>query len=250
MVSFTAVIPARLKSTRLPDKPLADIHGKPMVVRVAERASRSGATRVVVATDHADIVAACEAHGVEALLTRVDHPSGTDRIAEITEKLELSDGAIVVNVQGDEPMIDPGLIKSVAALLADTPDAAISTASHTITDIDEYRNPNVVKVVVNHADLALYFSRAPIPFVRDGAENGFAAGFLAQRHIGIYAYRAAFLKRYSTLGVAPAERAEALEQLRAMHYGFGIVVRRWEGQVAPGVDTPEDLARVRALWTA
>jgi 3-deoxy-manno-octulosonate cytidylyltransferase (CMP-KDO synthetase) len=243
---FIAVIPARLKSTRLPDKPLADIHGKPMVVRVAERAAKSGAGRVVVATDHADIMAACAAHQVESVLTRVDHVSGTDRLAELADQLQLSDSALLVNVQGDEPLIAPELIHSVASLLHATPSAAIATAAHGISTRAEFENPNVVKVVMNHADIALYFSRAPIPFVRDGLSGGFTAW----RHIGIYGYRAAFLKRYATLGMAPAERAEALEQLRAMHYGFQIVVRRWEGPVAPGVDTPEDLARVREMWVA
>ena len=250
MVDFIAVIPARFASTRLPGKPLADIAGAPMVVRVAGQAARSGASAVWVATDHADVKAACEAHGVKVLMTRGDHTNGTDRLAEVVAQLQLADEAIVVNVQGDEPLIAPELIRAVAATLAEKTQAAIATAAHAIGDAGEFFNPNVVKVVCDTDGCAQYFSRAPIPYARDA----FAAGldhlpdnFIARRHIGIYAYRAAFLKRYAELLPAPSEQFEALEQLRAMHYGFRIAVHDWRGELAPGVDTPEDLTRVRAL---
>ena len=166
--SFTVLVPARLASTRLPNKPLADIHGLPMVVRVAQRAALSNASQVVVAADSQEIVSACEAHGIRALLTRMDHPSGSDRLAEASALLELTDDDVVVNVQGDEPLIDPDLINQVATLLSQRPTASMSTAAHTIDQVAEFTNPNVVKVVVDQAQLALYFSRAPIPWWRDG----------------------------------------------------------------------------------
>lgn len=249
--AFTVLIPARLASTRLPNKPLADIAGKPMVVRVAERARQSGAARVVVAADSASIVQACEAHGVQALLTRDDHPSGSDRLAEACALLALGDEDIVVNVQGDEPLIDPGLVDAVADLLARHPDAAMSTAAHPIADEAEFRNPNVVKVVTDSRGLALYFSRAPIPWWRDGAAGGQAAlPFAPQplRHVGLYGYRVGFLRRYPQLPPAPLETCESLEQLRALWHGHRIAVHVTPHGPGPGVDTPEDLARVRALF--
>ena len=251
-MEFIAVIPARFASTRLPGKPLADIAGKPMVVRVADQAKKSGAQRVVIATDHVEVKAAAEQHGHFALLTRADHAQGTDRIAEVVTQLALADDAIVVNVQGDEPLIDPQLIARVAETLASKPDAAMATAAHVITDADEFFSPNVVKVVCNVAGFAHYFSRAPIPYARDAfaqSKNTLPSSFPALRHIGIYAYRASFLKRYAVLAPAPTEQIEALEQLRAMYHGFAIAVHIWDGALAPGVDTPEDLARVRGLFS-
>jgi 3-deoxy-manno-octulosonate cytidylyltransferase (CMP-KDO synthetase) len=247
-VSFTVLVPARLASTRLPRKPLADIHGAPMVVRVAQRASRSHAARVVVAADDDSIVAACRVHGVHALRTRVDHPSGSDRLAEACEQLALDGDDVVVNVQGDEPLIDPALIDAAAALLVARPDCVMATAAHHIDDIAEFVNPNVVKVVVDAGDRALYFSRAPIPYWRDGA------GAMPQpaplRHIGLYAYRAGFLRRFPALQSAPIERIESLEQLRVLWHGERIAVHRAASRPGPGVDTPADLERVRALWGA
>ena len=251
-MGFTVLIPARLASTRLPDKPLADIAGRPMVVRVAERARASAAQRVVVAADDARIVQACQAHGVEALLTRTDHVSGSDRLAEACELLNLADDAVVVNVQGDEPLIDPALIDSVAAVLEARAEASMSTAAHPIASLEEFTNPNVVKAVLDAQGFALYFSRAPIPWWRDG----FAAGSKALpepaplRHVGIYGYRAGFLRQFPRLAPAPMEQTEALEQLRAMWHGHRIVVHVSAGAPGIGVDTPEDLARVRALWPA
>ena len=257
MSAFICVIPARLRSTRLPDKPLADIGGKPMIVRVAERAKASAAKAVYVATDHSTVEAACRRYQIDVLMTREDHVSGTDRLAEVAHQLELDDDAVVVNVQGDEPLIDPQLIDAVARCLDDAPTAAIATAAHRIHTSADFFNPNVVKVVCDAAGIAQYFSRAPIPFPRDaavelatadGGDVPLPARSGAMRHIGIYAYRAGFLKRYAELVPAPAEQAEALEQLRAMHHGFRIAVLDWRGAVAPGVDTLEDLQRVRALW--
>jgi 3-deoxy-manno-octulosonate cytidylyltransferase (CMP-KDO synthetase) len=247
---FIVVIPARFASTRLPGKPLADIGGKPMVVRVAERAALSGAKNIWVATDHTDVMAACSAHGVPALLTRADHAQGTDRIAEVVAQLQLADDAIVVNVQGDEPLIAPELIRAVAETLAAKSNAAIATASHPIMDAKEFFNPNVVKVTTDIDGYAHYFSRAPIPYARDAFaldQTKLPKNFIAQRHIGIYAYRAAFLKRYAALAPAPTEQCEALEQLRAMYHGYRIAVLPWVEALAPGVDTPEDLARVRKI---
>ena len=255
---FTVLIPARFASTRLPGKPLADIAGKPMVVRVAENPRDSGAARVVVATDDARIADAARAHGVDACLTRSDHPTGTDRLAEAAIALGLDDDAIVVNVQGDEPLLAPALVARMAALLASRPDAAIATACHPIHDAAEAFNPNVVTVVLDRAGFALYFSRATIPWARDAFATFRAGGQLDRlpeglpiyRHYGLYAYRAGFLRRFPTLAPAPIERFEALEQLRALWHGERIVVEVTEGTPAPGVDTPEDLERVRALYLA
>lgn len=249
-MAFTVLIPARLASTRLPDKPLADIAGLPMVVRVAQQARKSAAARVVVAADSPSIVAACELHGVEAVLTRTDHVSGSDRLAQACELLGLSGQDAVVNVQGDEPLIAPGLIDSVAALLDARPEASMSTAAHAIDSIQEFTNPNVVKVVLDAQGLALYFSRAPIPWWRDGFASGIDAlpDPRPLRHVGIYGYRAGFLRQFPQLAQAPLEVTEALEQLRALWHGHRIAVHVTGTAPGIGVDTPEDLERVRALW--
>ena len=249
-MGYTVLIPARLASTRLPDKPLADIAGKPMVVRVAERARQSKAVRVVVAADSVSIVLACERHGIEAVLTRDDHPSGSDRLAQASRVLGLAADDVVVNVQGDEPLIPPTLIDAVAALLGECPDASMSTAAHAIDNVAEFVNPNVVKVVLDAAGRALYFSRAPIPWWRDG----FAAGIsqlpapAPLRHIGIYGYRVAFLQQFPSLPPAPVENCEALEQLRALWHGHHIAVHVTDETPGPGVDTQADLDRVRTLF--
>ncbi len=250
-MSFTVLIPARYASTRLPGKPLADIAGKPMVVRVAERAQRAGADRVVVATDDARIRAAVEAHGIGACLTRADHPTGTDRLAEAASLLGLADDAIVVNVQGDEPLLSPSLIRSVAEKIKAHSDAAIATACHPIADPGEAFNPNVVKVVLDAKGYALYFSRATIPWARDAfaaTRETLPAGLPLYRHYGLYAYRGSFLRAFPALAPAPIERFEALEQLRALWHGSRIIVEITGGTPAPGVDTEEDLARVRAIY--
>lgn len=241
---FLVVIPARLGSTRLPRKPLADIGGKPMVVRVAERAKLSLAHSVVVATDSPEIQAACVKHHIECLLTSADHPTGTDRIAEVAQLLKLPGNTLVVNVQGDEPLIPPELINQVASTLAEHEECAISTVAVPIADATEINNPNVVKVVLNRSGEALYFSRAPIPFVRDPHNNLQMAHL---RHLGIYAYRAEFLQAYTRLQPAPPEQAEALEQLRALWNGYRIAVHTASEAPPAGVDTPEDLERVRTL---
>ena len=249
-MSFTVLIPARLASTRLPNKPLADIGGKPMVVRVAERAAQSGAAQVVVAADAPAILAACAAHGVQAIATRADHASGSDRLAEACALLGLDGDAVVVIVQGDEPLIEPALIHAVADLLQNKPLAHMGTAAHAIKTVEEFTNPNVVKVITDAQGLALAFSRAPLPWWRDG----FAAGITALptapaplRHIGIYSYRAGFLRAFARLAPAPIEQCEALEQLRALWHGHRIAVHVTPHAPGPGVDTPEDLARVRRL---
>ncbi|PKO84216.1 MAG: 3-deoxy-manno-octulosonate cytidylyltransferase [Betaproteobacteria bacterium HGW-Betaproteobacteria-11] len=248
---FRVVIPARWASTRLPGKPLADIGGKPMVVRVAEAAAASGAREVLIAADDQRIIDAATTHGRQALLTRNDHLSGTDRLAEVVDRQGWMDETIVVNVQGDEPLIDPALIAQVAAALAQDRAAAIATAAHPLTAIAEFLDPNVVKVVVDEHGRALYFSRAPIPWPRDAFAMGsklLPDGFMARRHIGLYAYRAGFLRHYGGLASPPAEQWEALEQLRALGHGYVIHVIDCQGRPQGGVDTPEDLARVRRLF--
>ena len=247
---YTVLIPARMGSSRLPDKPLADIGGLPLVVRVAQRALAANAQQVVVAADDARIVQACSEFGIRAVLTRQDHASGSDRLAEACDLLGLADDAVVVNVQGDEPLIEPSLIDAVAQGLAQHPSAPMSTAAHPITDVAEFANPNVVKVVTNAAGLALYFSRAPIAWWRDGYAHGITtlAQPLPLRHIGIYGYRAGFLRLFPTLPQAPIEVTESLEQLRALWHGHAIVVHVTDQAPGAGVDTPEDLARVRALF--
>ncbi len=249
-MSYTVLIPARLASTRLPDKPLADIAGVPMVVRVAQRAALSQAARVVVAADDERITAACAAHGVQALLTRPDHASGSDRLAEAATLLGLPDDERVLNVQGDEPLIEPTLIDDVAALLAARTDCVMSTAAHPLASDDELDNPNVVKVVLDAAGRALYFSRAPIPWWRDGRARGqrLPQSPEALRHIGLYGYRAGFLRRFPTLPPAPLEQVEALEQLRVLWHGERIAVHVTPSDPGPGVDTPADLERVRRLF--
>jgi 3-deoxy-manno-octulosonate cytidylyltransferase (CMP-KDO synthetase) len=251
-VNFTVLIPARLASTRLPRKPLADIEGLPMVVRVAKRAALSAAARVVVAADHVDIVSACESHGVKALLTRTDHATGSDRLAEACGLLGLDDGHIVVNVQGDEPLIDPKLIDACATLLSHDNACVMSTAAHAISDPAEFANPNVVKLVADAHGRALYFSRAPIPWWRDGQAQGTTtlATPLPLRHVGLYAYQVGFLKRFPGLAASPLETIESLEQLRVLWHGERIAVHVSESRPGPGVDTPEDLERVRALVRA
>ena len=249
---FTVLIPARLASTRLPDKPLADIGGKPMIVRVAERAEASGAAQVVVAADAPAILAACAAHGVRAVPTRADHPSGSDRLAEACAILGLDGDDLVINVQGDEPLIEPALIDAVAALLPKQPQASMGTAAHAIKSVAEFTDPNVVKVITDAQGLALAFSRAPLPWWRDGFAGGIRtlpAQPAPLRHIGIYSYRAAFLRAFPRLPPAPLEQCEALEQLRALWHGHRIAVHLTEHAPGPGVDTPQDLARVRALWS-
>jgi 3-deoxy-manno-octulosonate cytidylyltransferase (CMP-KDO synthetase) len=252
-VKFRVVIPARYGSTRLPGKPLADIAGKPMVVRVADSARRAGPDGIWIATDDARVVEAASAHGYEALMTRPDHASGTDRIGEVAWRLGWRDDEIVVNVQGDEPLIDPELIKGVAAALAADPGAALATAAHACAAAAAFFNPNVVKVVTDAAGRALYFSRAPLPWHRDGfaaSRDALPPGFAPRRHIGIYAYRVSFLNDFTRLAPAPIEQWEALEQLRALWHGFRIAVIDSAQPPAPGVDTAEDLAYMRDRFAA
>lgn len=251
-MSFTVLIPARLASTRLPDKPLADIAGIPMVVRVAQRALLSGAARVVVATDSPRIAETCAAFQITSVMTHADHPSGSDRLAEACNLLQLGDDELVVNVQGDEPLIDPTLINAVADLLAERPDCAMSTAAHEVDSITELHNPNVVKVVLDARNTALYFSRSPIPAARDaGGKAWWGEGSTLPpplRHVGIYAYRVGFLRQFPKLPQAPLEQLEALEQLRALWHGHRIAVHITADAPGAGVDTAEDLERVRRLF--
>jgi 3-deoxy-manno-octulosonate cytidylyltransferase (CMP-KDO synthetase) len=241
---FFVVIPARLGSTRLPRKPLADIGGKPMVIRVAERAQQSNAQNVIVATDSTEIQAACDKYRIECLLTSEDHPTGTDRIAEVAQLLKLPEDTLIVNVQGDEPLIPPELINQVAQTLANNTACAISTVAVPIADTTEINNPNVVKIVLNRSNEALYFSRSTIPFVRDPDSK---QAITHLRHLGIYAYRANFLRAYTRLEPAPPEQAEALEQLRALWNGYRIAVHTAKEAPPAGVDTAEDLERVRRI---
>ena len=253
-MNFTVLIPARLASARLPNKPLADICGAPMVVRVAQCALKSRAGRVVVAADSPEIIEKCGAFGIAAVLTRPDHASGSDRLAEACKLLGLANDEVVVNVQGDEPLIDPALIDAVAGQIAERPDCAMSTAAHAIDDLADFMNPNVVKVVLDARRTALYFSRSPIPAARDSAGIAWwhAAGALPGplRHIGIYGYRVSFLQLFPTLPPSPLEQLESLEQLRALWHGYPIAVHVTDQAPGPGVDTPEDLARARALFSS
>ena len=246
---FYVVIPARYASTRLPGKPLLDIAGKPMVVWVVERANQSGAKQVVVATDDARILQAVNDCGYQAVLTRTDHASGTDRIAEVVAQQGWPDDAIVVNVQGDEPFIDAALIVEVAAALSKNKDAVMSTACHAIHNKADFINPNIVKVVLDAQGNALYFSRAPIPYPRDSfaTDSAFPDDIPAYRHVGIYAYRASFLKKYASIPQAKIEQFECLEQLRVLYQGYKIAVTISANVPATGVDTEEDLERVRNL---
>ncbi|MEO8442196.1 MAG: 3-deoxy-manno-octulosonate cytidylyltransferase [Betaproteobacteria bacterium] len=250
MTAFCVVIPARHASTRLPGKMLADIAGRPMVVHVAERARASGAAEVIVATDHADIAAAVTQHGYTAVMTRADHASGTDRIAEVAAQRGYAADAIVVNVQGDEPLIEPALISAAAQQLANHTDAAIATLCCPIANAAEFTNPNVVKVVLDKHGYALYFSRATIPYARDAFARGDSTlprDLPAYRHIGLYAYRTAFLASFARLAPAPLERFEALEQLRALWHGHRITAAITPAAPHAGVDTAEDLTRVRTF---
>lgn len=251
MEPFYAVIPARHASTRLPGKPLADIAGKPMVVRVLERARESGAAGVWAATDHEGVRAAVEAAGYPAVMTSPECASGTDRLAEVATRLGWPDDAVVVNVQGDEPLIDPALIRATARALFEHPGASMATVSHPIHDSADVFNPNVVKVVTDREGYALYFSRAPIPWARDAwsaGGTGLPADLPLSRHIGLYAYRVGFLKAYPGLERPAIERFESLEQLRALWHGHRLIVVETEAAIPPGVDTPEDLEQVRRLF--
>jgi 3-deoxy-manno-octulosonate cytidylyltransferase (CMP-KDO synthetase) len=251
-MSYTIVIPARFASTRFPGKPLIDLFGKPMVVRVAERAQLASAGRVIVATDDSRIASACALAGVAHVMTRDDHATGTDRLSEVVQQLGLDDDAIVVNVQGDEPLIPAAVIDQVAALLAANPAAAMATLCHPIHDVSDALNPNVVKCVISDAGEALYFSRAPIPYPRDAwsvARTELPAMLPMYRHIGLYAYRAAFLRRFPQLSVPALERFEALEQLRALAHGYRIAVAVVDEPLPPGIDTPEDYERLLARYS-
>lgn len=249
---FRVVIPARYASSRLPGKPLADIGGRPMVLRVLERALQAGAESVVVATDDARVQQAVEAAGYQALMTSPRHQSGTERLVEVAETLGWPDDTLVVNVQGDEPLIDPALIREAARQLVLHDDAVMATLAHPIHDHADFVNPNVVKVVSDEAGYALYFSRAPIPWPRDAfaAQQAMPHELGALRHIGLYAYRAGFLRTYASLASSPLERFEMLEQLRVLWHGHRISLGITPIAPAPGVDTPEDLARVRDLFAA
>ena len=251
-MNFKVVIPSRYASTRLPGKPLLDLGGKPMVVRVAERAARSGADEVWVATDHPEVQAVAERHGLSVALTRSDHQSGTDRLAEVLEQRAWDDETIIVNVQGDEPLIAPELIAQTARQLASS-GADIATVAHSIDNAADFFNPSIVKVVCRADGDALYFSRAPIPYARDhfageAGKMSLPCAFPAFRHIGLYAYRARFLRAYTRLPLSSVEGFEALEQLRALWHGFRISVLISDHLPMPGVDTPEDALRVRAIY--
>jgi len=252
MLAFNVVIPARFNSTRLPGKPMLLIGGKPMVVRVAEQAAQSGAQQIWVATDHQPILSAMLEQGYKACMTKADHPSGTDRLAEVVSLQNWDDETIVVNVQGDEPLIPPALIRAVAQHLYDHPECAIATACHPIHDEESMRNPNVVKAVLDKDGNALYFSRAPIPYPRDAfAQNlPLPNNMTVLRHIGIYAYRARFLRAYGKLAPASIEQIESLEQLRALWHGYKIGVTVTRDAPPSGVDTEADLFLAREIFSA
>ncbi len=253
-MTFVVFIPARLQSSRLPNKPLADIHGVPMVVRVARQAMKSRATSTMVATDSQKILDVCATFNVSAMLTREGHPSGSDRLAEACDVLKLSDDQIVVNVQGDEPLVDPELINAVADTLQNQSDCSMSSAAHAIEDVEDFLDPNVVKVVCNARHQALYFSRASIPASRDSGHTAWwksiAPGAGPLRHIGIYAYRVKFLREFPTLSSSPAESAECLEQLRALWHGHRVAIHMTQTIPGPSVDTLADLNKVRLLLSA
>ena len=252
MVGFHVVIPARHSSTRLPGKPLLHIAGKPMVVRVAEQAAKSDAQQIWIATDHHAIANVVHEHGFKACMTKEAHASGTDRIAEVVESQGWPDDAIVVNVQGDEPLIPPSLINAVARHLHDHSECAMATACHAIHSETDFRNPNIVKTVLDKNSNALYFSRAPIPYPRDAfaAGTGLPCGLSALRHIGIYAYRAGFLHAYGKLAPAIIEQHESLEQLRVLYHGYKIGVFIADDAPPGGVDTEEDLQAISKTFAA
>lgn len=243
-VPFIAVIPARYQSSRLPGKPLLDIAGKPMVLHVVDRARQSGAVQVCVATDDTRISEVCKAAGVMVCMTDPAHPSGTDRIAEVARQLGLAADTIVVNVQGDEPLIPPAVIDQVARNMAQRPGVGICTLYAPIHDEAEFRNPNAVKLVTDHSGRVLYFSRACIPWPRDGHPEGTAWG---KRHIGLYAYRVQVLQDFVGWPVSELEQLEKLEQLRAMSQGITLHAEQCCEPIPAGVDTPEDLAHMRTL---
>ena len=254
-MSFTVVIPARYASSRLPGKPLADINGAPMIRHVYDQACRSSASRVLVATDDERIVAACESFGAEVVMTSPDHVSGTDRLQEVVTRLGLADDARVVNVQGDEPLIPPALIDQVAVALDNFPEAAISTLCERIIRPEDLFNPNVVKVVRDYLGYAHYFSRAPMPWLRDQWQSltlpdRLPEDYRAWRHIGIYGYRVSLLHRFVDWPAAPTETTESLEQLRALYHGARIHVSEASEPPPAGVDTREDLERVRQQLAA
>lgn len=251
MSEFVVILPARLSSSRLPEKAIADIGGKPMIVRAAEQALKTTAQRVIVATDHERIQAACATHQIDSVMTSQQHESGTTRLAEAAQLLDLSDDTIVVNVQGDEPLIPPELIARVAHKLSGSR-APMATAAHPVHDFAEFLNPNCVKVVLNQQGNALYFSRAPIAYPRDTmlANETTLPEHTPLRHIGIYAYRVGFLKQYAQLAESPLENIEKLEQLRVLWHGFDIAVEVLDFAPPAGVDTAEDLARVCAVFQA
>ncbi|SDK20466.1 3-deoxy-manno-octulosonate cytidylyltransferase (CMP-KDO synthetase) [Methylophilus rhizosphaerae] len=244
---FKVVIPARFASSRLPGKPLLDIGGKPMVIQVASQAAKSQAGEVVIATDHEPVMQVASQYGILSVMTRADHPSGTDRIAEVVQNMGWPDETIVVNVQGDEPLIDPVLINEVAQALAKDTQAVMATACHPFHDAVAFENPNIVKVVLNAKGQALYFSRAQIPYPRDAE---YRTDLTAYRHIGIYAYRVSFLKQYASLPATTLEKVESLEQLRVLYHGYQIAVTITAHAPASGVDTAEDLAAVREIFTS
>lgn len=257
MDGFVVIIPARYASSRFPGKPLAEIAGKPMVVHVAERARKSGAREVLVATDHPEIAAAVGRYGFAAVMTHRSHATGTDRLAEVVARRRYSARQIIVNVQGDEPLIDPALIREVASNLGRHRDAQIATVCTPIRDARDFFNPNIVKVVLDDEGYALYFSRAPIPHARDNSLRTRSAttgrrviprGMPVYRHLGLYAYRCGFLRRFTRLKPALLERYEALEQLRALAHGFRISVAITRKAPHPGIDTPQDLHRARRLF--
>lgn len=250
-MSFVAIIPARLASTRLPNKPLADIMGKPMIVRTAEQVKKSDARAIYIATDSQEVADAVAAYGFKSLLTSPDHPTGTDRLAEAVDLLALDDGEIVVNIQGDEPLIRPDIINAVASQLQQCSNAAIATVATPYTNDADFFDPNSVKVVCGLSGQALYFSRAPIPWDRNAMQEQptqMASGLSALHHIGIYAYRVCFLRQFPKLTRGPLEIHESLEQLRALENGCGITVYVSPTAPAQGVDTVKDLDKVREIF--
>ena len=250
-MSFIAIIPARLASTRLPNKPLADIAGKPMIVRTAEQVKKSEATAIYIATDSQQVADAVSPYGFDCVLTKDSHPTGTDRLAEAVQLLELNDSAVIVNIQGDEPLIEPEVINAVAAQLQQNPNAAIATVATPYTKDADFFNPNSVKVVCGLSGQALYFSRAPIPWARDAMQENpqvMANNLGALHHIGIYAYRVSFLRQFPHLSRGPLEIHESLEQLRALENGYDICVYLSPTAPAQGVDTIADLDKVREIF--